>query len=89
MLIFLPASQKVQRGDPGREQTEGLLTGAGGVWQHHARAGREAAPHPERAAGHSARLLDPVLRVGKPPRPHSTHARPRCSPPAEWPAGPC
>ena len=89
MLIFIPASQKVQRGDPGREQTEGLLAGAGGVRQHHARAGREASPHPERAAGHSARLLDPVLRVGKPPCPHSAHARPGFSPRAEWPAGPC
>lgn len=65
VLTFLPASQKVQHGDPGREQTEGLLGGAGGVRQHHTCAGREAAPHPECAAGHGARLLDPVLRVGK------------------------
>ena len=89
VLIFLPASQKVQHGDPGREQTEGLLASAGGVRQYHARAGREASPHPERAAGHRARLLDPVLRVGKSRRPHSAHARPGFSPRAEWPSCPC
>ena len=76
MLIFLPASQKVQRGDPGCEQTKGLLGGSGGVRQHHARAGREAAPHPERAAGHGAWLLDPVLRVGKLPCMRVPGARP-------------